>query len=62
MNKVITPKQRKLLDQLTKMSNIISNEVWVAENTDIDVDECIDMCIWLAKHFTEEIDKIKATE
>lgn len=62
MSKVITPKQRKLLDQLTKMSHIISNEVWVAENTDIDVDECIDMCIWLAKLLIEDIDKIKATE
>lgn len=62
MSKVITPKQRKLLDELTKMSNIISNQIWFAENSENDVDKCVNTAIWLAKHCTEEIEKIKATE
>lgn len=62
MNKVITPKQREILDKLTKMSNIISNEVWIAENLEKDVDECIKIALWLLKRFTKEIEEIKATE
>lgn len=60
MEKKLTPLQHDQLNVLEKLSNVVSNEVWIARNTDRDVDERILMGIWLAKHFLEEIEKIKA--
>jgi hypothetical protein len=62
MEKTFTAEQRLKLDLLTKMSNIISNSVWMAENTNSAVEEKIDLGIWAAKHFIGEIEKENSKE
>jgi hypothetical protein len=56
----ITEKQKDILGLLTKMSNIVSNSVWMAENVEgSNVKDKIETAIWAAKHFIEEIESIK---
>lgn len=59
MEKTFTPEQKEKLELLNKMSNIISNSVWMAENTESDVNEKIDLGIWAAKYFISEIEAKK---
>lgn len=62
MEKIITPQQKEVLGLLTKLSNIVSNAVWMAENTEsTNIDEKIDLGIWAAEYFTKEI-KEKLTQ
>lgn len=55
MEKNITDEQKETLDLLTKMSNMVSNAVWMAENTGSDVDGQIELGVWAADHFLSEI-------
>lgn len=57
MEKIITPHQRKILELLNEMINVISDAVWIAEHTDKDVDQQIKIAIWLGKHNIEMIEK-----
>lgn len=61
MDNIITEQQQQQLQLLTKMSNMISNAVWFAEHGEKDVDGQIEMGIWLARHFVDEIELIKKT-
>lgn len=62
MIKEITPQQKEVLGLLTKLSNIVSNCVWMAEHVDTsNVEEKINTGIWAAEHFVKEIKEINKT-
>lgn len=62
MEKHITPHQRELIDLLNKLSNFVSNQAYIAENYDCNVDEKIETGIWAANHFIEEIEIARARQ